>query len=69
MESDKYEAGLSWLYDVMYNTKFTTSRIKTKTNNMLNAIPAYKTSASSILSLMGEGCIYQRGDKHIVMKQ
>ena len=41
VENDKYEKGVTWAKDVLFNLKFSVDRIKTVANKIIKDVPKY----------------------------
>ena len=52
VDMKRYETGIKWMHDILFNVILDKERIKVKANNLLNSISSYKTSASTIISVI-----------------
>jgi Zn-dependent M16 (insulinase) family peptidase len=59
VEVDKYEKGVHWFHELLYNTVFTPERIKSIATQIVSDISQYKRSGSKVASLTMNSLIYQ----------
>lgn len=61
VESAKYEKGLTWLKEILYNTVFTIERLKIIATKMVNEVAQAKRSGGGVVSYLMRSLTYKGG--------
>lgn len=64
VEEEKYQKGIDWLKDLLYNTKFSTERLKIVGQKMANSIASMKRSGSRIVRTVFVDLVYNKGKNY-----
>lgn len=60
---EKYEKGVQWIKELLYETKLTPDRLKITAAKMVNDVAQFKRQGNKIVNDLMEGLIYNKGKK------
>lgn len=60
---EKYEKGVQWIKELLYETKLTPDRLKITAAKMVNDVAQYKRQGNKIVTDLMQGLIYNKGKK------
>ena len=61
VEREKYETGVKWLREILYQTKFPADRLKTTVKRMIKDIAKCKRKGYSVLRALIRGSTFFKG--------
>ena len=61
MELPKYEKGVDWLHDILYNTRFTVERLRVVAKRLTSDIAGYKRKGNTVVRTMLRSLVYSKG--------
>lgn len=61
VEATKFEKGIQWLSDILYNTVLVAERLEIGANKMINAVAQAKRSGKDIAAYIMKGLVYSKG--------
>lgn len=61
VEKEKYELGVKWLREILYQTKFPAERIKVIAKRMNNDISKYKRKGNCVLKALIRSIVFTGG--------
>ncbi|XP_034934378.1 uncharacterized protein C05D11.1-like [Chelonus insularis] len=64
IEISKYNKGIQWIKELLYNTKFTPERLKIIAAKLLNEITQYKKAGHKVTGDLMKGMIYDKDSNH-----
>ncbi|ESO83908.1 hypothetical protein LOTGIDRAFT_222342 [Lottia gigantea] len=67
VEIDKYEAGVKWLQDFLYNTVFTEDRLKIVAKRLVNSIASYKRKGNAVARMILNDLLFQKECNHHIV--
>lgn len=59
MEMKKYEKGVRWLSDILFNVVFDPVRISVKSNKLINSIGEKKRDGNNVMTLLANDVIFK----------
>ena len=62
VEVDKYEKGIIWLRELLYQTEFTKDRLKIVATQLANDVAKYKRNGSTVAHMVNRNIIYNKGN-------
>ncbi|XP_067661811.1 uncharacterized protein C05D11.1-like [Haliotis asinina] len=66
VEEDRYNQGVTWLKELLYQTQFTADRLKIIVNRMTNDIAAYKRSGYRVIRTVINEILYKKNCNSVV---
>lgn len=60
---EKYEKGVQWIKELLYETKLTPDRLKITAAKMVNDVAQFKRQGNKIVNDLMQGLIYNKGKK------
>ncbi|KAL3870528.1 hypothetical protein ACJMK2_038582 [Sinanodonta woodiana] len=66
VELEKYEKGVAWLKDLLYNIKFTAERLKIVAKRMSNDIAEYKNKGYTVVRTLLKSIIFSKDCNHAI---
>jgi len=64
MENEKYETGVQWIKDVMFNTKYEVDRLKVASNKIINSVAQHKRSGQAVLKALHQNIDFIQGSTY-----
>ncbi|KAK3592274.1 hypothetical protein CHS0354_037563 [Potamilus streckersoni] len=66
VEKEKYEKGVTWLKDLLYNIKFTAERLRIVAKRMSNDIAEYKNKGYTVVRTLLKSIIFSSECNHVI---
>lgn len=57
----KYERGVQWLREILFQSRFTSQRVQVKAKKLINSIGKNKRSGPKVAELMFHGVAFKNG--------
>ncbi|KAF7998270.1 hypothetical protein HCN44_009668 [Aphidius gifuensis] len=64
IEMSKYNKGIQWIKELLYDTKFTVERLKIISQKMINEITQLKKQGNGIVKSLMKGLMYDKDSNH-----
>jgi Zn-dependent M16 (insulinase) family peptidase len=68
VEKAKYELGVKWLREILYQTKFPAERLKVIAKRMNNDISKYKRKGNAVLKAVFRSLVFSQGRSLVFLR-
>lgn len=58
---EKYEKGVQWIKELLYETKLTPDRLKITASKIINDVAQFKRQGNKVVNDLMQGLIYKKG--------